>query len=86
MNTSIPLRVLVVGAVGAAAALLVTSKRGEKMCAGVGRWKRDAEHTAATKIRELGSDVAHAAVKAGKRVEKSSDAAAGRLDRAAKES
>ncbi len=85
VGISIPVRVLVAGAVGAAAALLFTSKRGEKMRSEVGKWTRDTEHDVATKIREVGSDVADVTVKAGKRLGKASEAAAREFDRVAEE-
>ncbi|NLC59164.1 MAG: YtxH domain-containing protein [Armatimonadetes bacterium] len=50
--------VVVGGAVGAIAALLLAPKRGEELRSDVMNWTRDAEHKAAEKLRHAGSKMA----------------------------
>ncbi|HHX40380.1 MAG TPA: YtxH domain-containing protein [Armatimonadetes bacterium] len=56
--TSTTVGVLVGGAVGAIAALLLAPKRGEEMRSDLMQWTREKEHKAADRIRQAGSSVA----------------------------
>jgi len=56
--TSTTVGVLVGGAVGAIAALLLAPKRGEEMRSDLMQWTRDREHKAAERIRQAGASMA----------------------------
>lgn len=56
--TSTTIGVLVGGAAGAVAALLLAPKRGEELRSDMMHWTRDTTHKAAAKAREIGSSVA----------------------------